>query len=226
MAAPLAGATHQRARSEGGGVPVLSADDVPVPVSRRAARREPLRVHRRRYSWTISAPAGEHRVRADRLRRLRHPLGELRAEGRRAPDAAHPAEHRELPAPAASRGAHGRLEARAVHHGSELLQVDAVDLPAALQAGAGLQEEGGGQLVPERQDGAGERAGREWPLRALRRPGRAAAARAVVLPHHGLRGAAAAQSRVDRLVRVDQERAAQLARPLRGGGDLVRDRRI
>ena len=72
-----------------------------------------------------------------------------------------------------------------------LLQVDAVDLPAALQARARLQEEGGGQLVPERQDGARERAGRERALRAVRRCGRAAAARAVVLPYHRLRRATA-----------------------------------
>ncbi len=54
------------------------------------------------------------------------------------------------------------------HHRSRVLQVDPVDLPPALQGGEGLQEEGGGQLVSQRQDRAGQRAGDRRPLRALR----------------------------------------------------------
>ena len=49
-----------------------------------------------------------------------------------------------------------------------VLQVDPVDLPAALQGGEGVQEGRGGQLVPERQDRARQRAGHQRPVRALR----------------------------------------------------------
>ena len=46
--------------------------------------------------------ARAQRVRADRVRRVRDPLRELRAEGRRPSDRADPAKHRELPTAAAS----------------------------------------------------------------------------------------------------------------------------
>ena len=55
-----------------------------------------------------------------------------------------------------------------VDHRSRVLQVDPVDLPPAAEGGEGLQEGGGGQLVPERQDRARQRAGHRRPLRALR----------------------------------------------------------
>ena len=69
-----------------------------------------------------------------------------------------------------------------------------------LQAGAGLQEAGGGQLVPERQDRARQRAGHRRRVRALRHAGGAAVPGAVVLPDHRLRGAAAGQPGPARLV--------------------------
>ena len=50
-----------------------------------------------------------------------------------------------------------------------------------------LPQGGGGQVVPQRPDRAGQRAGDRRPLRALRPPGRGAPARAVVLPDHRLR---------------------------------------
>ena len=68
-----------------------------------------------------------------------------------------------------------------------------------LEQGPRLPQGGGGQLVPARPDGAGERAGRERPLRTLRRRGRGPEAGAVVLPDHGLRRRAAARPRADRL---------------------------
>ena len=103
------------------------------------------------------------------------------------PSGADPQEHRQLPPPAEARRADGRLAPRAVDHRSGVLQVDAVGLPAAVQARAGVQEAGGGQLVPERQDRARQRAGHRRRVRAVRRQGRAAVPRAVVLPHHRLR---------------------------------------
>ena len=110
---------------------------------------------------------------------------------------------------------------RAVDHRSALLQVDAVGLPAALQAGAGLQEEGGRQLVPVRQDRARQRAGHRRRVRALRHAGGAALPRAVVLPHHRLRGAAARQPRPARLVGDHEDGAAELDRQVRGRRDRV-----
>ena len=103
-----------------------------------------------------------------------------------------------------------------------LLQVDAVGLPAALQAGAGLQEAGGGQLVPERQDRAGQRAGHRRRVRAVRHAGRAAVPGAVVLPHHATTPARL----LDNLDRLDwsethEDGAAELDRPVRGRGDRV-----
>ena len=52
------------------------------------------------------------------LRRLRHPLRELRDQGRDQPGRADPAEHRELPPPAQAHRRDGRLAARALDHRS------------------------------------------------------------------------------------------------------------
>ena len=76
-----------------------------------------------------------------------------------------------------------------------------------------------GQLVPGLPDGARQRAGaRRRDLRALRRRGRPARARAVVLPHHRLRRRAPRRPRRPRLARAGQGDAAQLDRALRGRG--------
>ncbi len=73
-----------------------------------------------------------------------------------------------------------------------LLPLDAVDLPRAVPRRPRLPQGGRGQVVPERPDGACERAGRRRrALRALRGARRSQAARAVVPAHHRLRRAAA-----------------------------------
>ena len=59
-------------------------------------------------------------------------------------------------------------------HDPDVLPLDAVALPEVLRGGPRVPEGGAGQLVPERPDGARERAGDQRPLRALRRRGRAA----------------------------------------------------
>ena len=59
------------------------------------------------------------------------------------------------------------------------------------ERGVGVPQREPGQLVPERPDRAGQRAGRRRPLRALRRRGRQEEAHAVVFPHHRLRRPAA-----------------------------------
>ena len=69
----------------------------------------------------------------------------------------------------------------------DLLPVDAMDLPPAAQARPRLQEKGGGQLVPQRQDRTRERAGHCRCVRAVWRNGGTARARTVVLPDYRLR---------------------------------------
>ena len=49
-----------------------------------------------------------------------------------------------------------------------VLPLEPVAVPALLREGPGLPQALAGQLVPERPDGAGQRAGRRRPLRALR----------------------------------------------------------
>ena len=106
------------------------------------------------------------------------------------------------------------------HPPALLLPLDAVDLPEALRARTRQPARGPRALVPEGSDGARERAGHRRALRALRDPGRAPAARAVVLPDHGVRPAAARRLRPARVVAGERDHhAAQLDRPLgrRGG---------
>ena len=85
------------------------------------------------------------------------------------------------------------------------------------ERGPRLPRRGASPVVPEGRDGARQRAGRRRPLRALRHAGRAAQARAVVLPDHRLRGAPARRLRPARvLARARDHDAAQLDRALRG----------
>ena len=119
-----------------------------------------------------------------------------------------------------------RLGARGQHHRPGLLQVDAVDLPAAVRARAwptratvpinwcpscktGLANE-------EVSQGRCERCGT---------PGRAQGHAPVAAAHHPLRRPPAGGPGRGRLARVDAGHAAQLDRPLRGGGGGVPGRR-
>ena len=95
-----------------------------------------------------------------------------------------------------------------------------------LRARPRLPQGGAGQLVPERPDGARERAGDRRPLRALRRRGRGAEPRAVVLQDHRLRRRAARRDGPARAVaRARADDAAQLDRPLRGRASPLPHRR-
>ena len=69
----------------------------------------------------------------------------------------------------------------------ELLQVDAVDLPADVQARPGLQDHHARQLVHELQVRAGQRRGRRGRVRALRRAGRPQGKEPVDAAHHQIR---------------------------------------
>jgi hypothetical protein len=171
VARPVGRARHQPARPGSPEAALLQPHDVPLPLGRGAARGEHVRLHRQRRVWPLPAAAGVRRLRADRLRRLRHPQRELRDQGGPAPRRAHPEEHRQLPPPAGADRRDVRLAPRPEHHRPGVLQVDPVDLPAAVQGGEGLQEEGRGQLVPQLQDRAGQRAGGERAVRAKEKTG-------------------------------------------------------
>jgi hypothetical protein len=219
VAGPLGRGRHQlagRGDAPRRGEAVPQPHDVPLPLRRGAARGQHLRVHGRRRLRPLHATPRPHRLRAHRLRRLRDPQRELRAQDGDPPHGADPEQHRELHPPAEAHRRHVRLGPHRRHHGPVVLQVDPVALPPALQGGAGREEGGAGQLVPGVPDRAGQRAGHRRRMRAVRHARGAALPVPVVLPHHRVRPASAGQPVVDRLVRDHQEGAGELDRPLRG----------
>ena len=119
-----------------------------------------------------------------------------------------------------------RLVPAAAHQRPGVLPLDAVAVPEVPRARAGLPQEQPGQLVPQRPDRAGQRAGRRRHVRALRRRGHQARADPVVLQDHRLRPAAAGRHGAagGHLARPGADRAAQLDRPLRGRPRRLRGR--
>ena len=110
-----------------------------------------------------------------------------------------------------------RLGERGRHLPARLLPLEPVDLPALPRGGARLSPDGAGRLVPQGPGRARARAGRgrRPRLLALRHAGHQARPRAVVLPHHEVRGRAARLLR-HRLAGADPAHADELDRPLRG----------
>ena len=141
---------------------------------------------------------------------------------RRAPARGDREVDRRLPRAVQAVGHLDRLDPRDRHPPALLLPLDPVDLPEALRARPRPPARGARALVPEGPDRSRQRAGDRRPLRALRDPGRAPAARAVVLPDHRVRPAAARRLRPARVVAGERDHhAAQLDRPLRRRrGDL------
>ena len=88
-----------------------------------------------------------------------------------------------------------------------------------------LPQGGAGQLVPERPDGARERARGRRPLLAVRLDRRGAEHGAVVLQDHGVRRPAARGPRHDRLARAHEEDPDELDRPLGRSRGAVPGRR-
>ncbi len=193
---------------------VLCARDAALP-ERRAAHRALEELRARRCDRALPPADRAAGAAPDGIRRVRAPGGEQRDQDRHPPARRDEAVDRHVPRGVSPLGHLDRLEPGAQHGRRVVLPLDAVDLPEAAGARPGVQEDGGGQLVPARSDGAGQRAGDRRTLRALRPPGRGASARAVVLPDHRLRRPPARRPRHDRLAGARQGDAAQLDRPQR-----------
>ena len=222
VAAHLGRARHQPGGPRRRPAPVLLAHDVPVPVGRRAARREPLRLHRQRHLRALPPAARARGVPAARLRRLRHPLGELRAQGGRAPDgddaeATSPTSSGSSSAPASwwTGGRSSTPARRDYYRWTQwvFLQLYKQGLAYKKAAAVNWCPTDKTVLANEQVEGG--------TVRAVRHAGGAALSRAVVLPHQRLRRAPAGQPRRARLVGGHEECAAQLDRPLGGRGDHV-----
>ena len=176
----------------------VRARDAALPLG-RAAHGPHEELRGRRCGRALPPPQRLPRPPPDGLRRVRAAGREPRDPHRRAPARLDRGVDRRVPGPDAPVGHLHRLVARVRHARAALLPLDAVAVPAAARARAGLPQGGGRQLVPQGRDGAGQRAGDRRPLRALRHARRGAPAGAVVLPHHRLRRPSARRSRDDRL---------------------------
>jgi leucyl-tRNA synthetase len=128
---------------------------------------------RRRHRPPGAAPDG--------LRRVRAAGREPRDQHRRAPARLDRRVDRLLPAAVPRWGISIDWSREFAHARAPLLPLDAVDLPAAARGGLAYRKEAAVNWCPNDADGARQRAGDRRPLRALRRRGRAAPARAVVL---------------------------------------------
>ena len=207
---PVAGRADGRPRE------VVRRRDAPVPVG-RSPHGAYAQLHDRRRDHAHAPAQGDAGAAADGLRRVR-PAGRERCDqGRRAPAHRHRAQHRVDPRADAPHGLGDRLGARDLDARAGVLPLDAVAVPALLRERARVPQGGARQVVPERPDGARERAGRRRSLRALRRGGRGEEPDAVVLPDHRLRRRAARRDGAARAVaRARAHDAAQLDRPLAG----------
>ena len=192
----------------------LHPGDAAVP-ERRAAHRASEELRARRRDRALPAAQRAAGAASDGIRRVRAAGGEPRDPDGRASAPVDRGVDRGVPAGVPLVGDLDRLVARDQLARPVVLPLDAVDLPAVLRARAGVSQGGGGQLVPARPDGAGQRAGDRRPLRALRGGRRTASAGAVVLQDHRLRRPAAGRPGHDPLARARQGDAAQLDRPQR-----------
>ena len=144
---------------------VLRDGHVPVPLGCRPARRPPAGLPGHRRHQPVPPDGRRQRPAPDGLRRLRPARRAVRRPDRAAPADHHRGQHRGDPRAAAPAGRRPRRPPQLRHHRPGLLQVDPVDLPAAVRV---LVRRAG------RQGAAGSRSwSPSWtPGRASRRPGR------------------------------------------------------
>ena len=199
---------------------VVRAHDVAVHVG-RSPRGTLVRDGAIGRERALQADARLQRALPDGLRCVRPACRERRHQERTPPVGVDVRERRTHARAVEVDGRDVRLEPRSDDGIAGLLQVDAVVVPAAAEARPGVQEEGGGLVVPEGSDRARERAGRRREVRALRQRRLEARPGAVVLPHHEVRRGAAGllKAPVERADRVD---AAQLDRQERRRRAAVR----
>ena len=203
----------------------LRAGHVPLPLGRPA--------HGSRRGVRLGDAMARYYI--QRGHNVLHPIGwdafGLPAENAAIRNNTHPADwtYKNIETQAASFRQYGgvlRLVAAAADLRPGVLPLDAVAVPAVLRARAGLPRRRLCQLVPGRPDGAGQRAGDQRQVRAVRVRGHPAGADPVVLQDHRVRGPAAgghgaAGGQVARARAAD---AAQLDRPQRGRRGQLRDR--
>ena len=192
---------------------VLRPGGVPLPLRCRAARGASPQLHR---AGRGGPPPPSVRVQ----RAVPHGLGRLRPAHRELRDEEpHPPGHRDeeergpLPRAAQILGLLLRLGPRGEHHRPRVLQVDAVDLFAAVQARPGLQERDERQLVHRLQVRAGQRGSGQRRVRALRQRGGAPRQEPVDAEDHRLRRQADRRAGRSGLHRPRRHPAEELDRP-------------
>ena len=170
MAAPLAREQDLQDRRKRARREVLLPGHVPVPVGGWTPRRASRGLHGHRHPLPLQEDEGLQRAAPDGMGRLRAPGGAVRGGDRHASRRDHEEERRPLPRADPLARLLLRLGPRGQHHRPEVLQVDAVDIRAALQEGARLRRRGAGQLVPRAGHGARERGGHRRQERARQSP--------------------------------------------------------
>ena len=194
LAENLGRARHLQGRQRRPAPEILRAGDVPLPVGAHPHGPRP-QLHDGRRGRALQARPGHERAAPDGLGRLRH-AGRERRHGAQGPSQGMDLrQHRRDEEAAAVDGAVARLEPRDRDLRPGLLQAPAADVPRLPQGRAGRAQAIQGELGPGRHDGARQRAGHRRPRLALRRPGRAARADAVVLQDQQLFGRPAQRAR-------------------------------
>ena len=194
----------------------VRAGHVPLPQRGRVARRPPRGVHGHGHRQPVPAGVRVQRTAPHGLGRVRPAGRAVRHQERRPPGRDDGQEHRHLPPPDPGPGPELRLGPRGEHHRPRVLQVDAVDLPPAVQQ----------LLRPGAEQGDADRppAGRAGERDVRRRPRRHD-------PHAGHRRGAGRDHRRQppgtALAGADRRRAPRRGRrptlglPGRGPGQLV-----
>ena len=148
---------------------VVRRRDAPVSIG-RPAHGAHAQLHDRRRDHAHAAAQGNAGAAADGVRRLRPAGGERRHQGGRPPAHRHRAQHRLDPRADEPDGLGDRLGPRDLDGRPGVLPLDAVAVPALLREGPRLSQGGARQVVPERPDGARERAGRSTAAASVAAP--------------------------------------------------------